>query len=121
MERDLQRPEMWAFVAGGVRDDERYGTRISLLFDTLAQRENPIDSKPQRYHTFDTLRVQADSDGLELWKEVEALHAQILGWFEEPRWYNKIGFLVMACGASIGDIQRCALKISKGSFRETYG
>lgn len=46
---------------------------------------------------------------------MEKLHAQILGWFEEPRWYNKIGFLV-ACGVSIGKIQRQALDSNKNAF-----
>ena len=115
MERDLQRPEIWAFVAGGVQGDERYGTRISLLFDTLARRKNPEGNKSQPYFTFDTLREQAGGQGLApcaadpqqpspqperaedpalaLWQDVVALHAQIMGWFEEPHWYNKIGFL----------------------------
>lgn len=115
MERDLQRPEIWAFAAGNVQDDAHYGTRISLLFDTLAQRKNPTSGKPPRYHTFDTLREQAESDGLALWKDVESLHAQILGWFEEPRWYNKIGVLV-TWGLSIGHIQSCALERSKKAF-----
>ena len=115
MERDLQRPEIWAFVAGNVQNGARHGTRIGLLFDTLAQPERPSDSKPPPYHTFDTLRSQAESSGLKFWGKVEKLHAQILGWFEEPRWYNKIGFLV-ACGVSIGKIQRQALDSNKNAF-----
>lgn len=112
MERDLQRPEVWAFVAGNKQGDVSYSTRISLLFDTLAQSHAPTDGKPKPYHTFDTLRTQAESDGLAFWKRVEALHAQILGWLEEPPWYNKIGFLVF-CGKSIGAIQQQALDSSK--------
>lgn len=117
MERDLQRPEVWAFVAGAVQDDERYGTRISLLFDTLAQRKKPDGNRSQPYFTFDTLREQAeDQGGLTLWRDVVALHAQILGWFEEPRrYYNKIGFLVN-CGVPIGEIQRSALEVPKKAF-----
>ena len=49
------------------------------------------------------------------WDEVVALHAQILGWFEEPHWYNKIGFLV-ACGISIGEILRLAKGLKKSAF-----
>ncbi len=116
MERDLQRPEIWAFVAGDARNNERYGTRISLLFDTLAQRENPDGNRALPYFTFDTLRTRAEEQGLALWREIVALHAQILGWFEEPRrYYNKIGFLVN-CGVPIGDIQRSALKGKKSAF-----
>lgn len=112
MERDLQRPEVWAFVAGNKSSDVSYSTRISLLFDTLAQSDAPTNGKPKPYHTFDTLRTQAESDGLAFWKRVEALHAQILGWLEEPPWYNKIGFLVF-CGKPIGAIQQQALNSSK--------
>ena len=120
MERDLQRPEIWAFVAGSVQDDARYSTRISLLFDTLANQRLraqgiPTDGKPKPYQTFDILRDAAENHGLALWQEVEALHAQILGWLEEPRWYNKIGFLVF-CGMSIGTIQQQALNSSKNVF-----
>lgn len=101
IERDLQRDDIWAFAAPpnlhGTRHD---GTRIDLLLDTLA-------GKPamgaRRYHTFDALQEQAKNDGIALWKKVVDLHAQLLGWFEEPRWYNKIGFLV-ACGTPIGEI-----------------
>ncbi len=117
MERDLQRAEIWAFAAGNVQDDTRYGTRISLLFDTLAQQKNPFSGKPPRYHTFDTLRERAESDSLALWQDVEKLHAQILGWFEEPRWYNRIGFLVF-CGMSIGTIQSQALNSNKKAFSD---
>lgn len=101
IERDLQRAEIWAFAAPAGRHGTRLqGTRIDLLLDTLA-------GKPavgaRRYHTFDALQERAKTQGLDLWKEVVALHAQILGWFEEPLRYNKIGFLV-ACGTPIGDI-----------------
>ena len=115
IERDLQRPEIWAFAAGGIQDDGRYGTRISLLFDTLAQEKSPTAGMPPRYHTFDTLRVEAESESLALWKEIVTLHAQILGWFEEPKLYNKIGFLV-TCGSSISVIQQHARLKNKGAF-----
>lgn len=115
IERDLQRPEIWAFAAGGIQDDGRYGTRISLLFDTLAQEKSPTAGMPPRYHTFDTLRAEAESESLALWKEIVTLHAQILGWFEEPKLYNKIGFLV-TCGLSISVIQQHARQKNKGAF-----
>lgn len=101
IERDLQRDDIWAFAAPPSRHGSRQdGTRIDLLLDTLA-------GKPamgaRRYHTFDALQDQAKTGGIAFWGKIVALHAQLLGWFEEPRWYNKIGFLV-ACGTPIGDI-----------------
>lgn len=101
IERDLQRDEIWAFAAHPSHHSAgQNGTRIDLLLDTLA---NKPSSGARRFHTFDALQEKAKTQGLALWDEVVSLHAQILGWFEEPRLYNKIGFLV-ACGMPIGSI-----------------
>jgi hypothetical protein len=104
IERDLQRAEIWAFVAPQNSHADQHGTRIDLLLDALA---NKPATGALRYHTFDALQDKAQKGSLAFWDEVIALHAQILGWFEEPRWYNKIGFLV-ACGTAISDILRWA-------------
>lgn len=114
IERDLHREDIWAFVAGLSAEamDDRYPTRISLLLDTLADSRNPPSSgKRPRYQTFDTLRLQIEESPTAFWKGVVALHAQILGWFENPKIYNKIGFLVAASpdGAKVfGEIAKNA-------------
>lgn len=101
IERDLQRDEIWAFAANARHHGAgAQGTRIDLLLDALAHK--PAQGA-RRYHTFDALQARAQTQGLALWDEVVALHAQIMGWFDAPRLYNKIGFLV-ACGTPIGDI-----------------
>lgn len=104
IERDLQRAEIWAFVAPQGSNNDQHGTRIDLLLDALAKKPT---TGARRYHTFDALQDKAQNEGLAFWDEVVALHAQILGWLEEPIWYNKIGFLV-ACGTAISDIFRWA-------------
>lgn len=112
IERDLQRAEIWAFVAPQNSHTQQLGTRIDLLLDTLAKK--PV-TDAHRYHTFDTLQGNARSNSLVFWDEVVALHAQIIGWFEEPRWHNKIGFLV-ACGVSIGHI----LQLAQGQGKQAF-
>lgn len=99
IERDLQRPEIWAFVAPQ-NSHTYHGTRIDLLLDAMAKKPA---TGARRYHTFDALQDTTQRNSLAFWDDVVALHAQILGWFEDPRWYNKIGFLV-ACGTAISDI-----------------
>jgi hypothetical protein len=51
------------------------------------------------------------------WKTVVALHAQILGWEEEPGIYNKIGFLVSS-GDAFGAISRAAKGKKKSEFEK---
>lgn len=109
IERDLHQADIWAFVSGldASVGDEKYPTRISLLLDTLADGKSPVTGKRPRYHTFDTLRSEIDQDFSGFWKKVVALHAHILGWHEEPKIYNKIGFLV-SCKVPFGEIVKMA-------------
>jgi len=120
IERDLHQPDIWAFVAGITADanDERYPTRISLLLDTLADSSEELDKftgKRPRYYTFDQLRKQIKENPTVFWEKVIALHAQILGWFAQPRIYNKIGYLV-AAGKSFGEIVDEAKGMKKSAF-----
>lgn len=117
MERDLHNEDIWAFVSGlgKTNADERYPTRISLLLDTMADEAGKPEGKRPRYHTFDTLQPIIQSDYQGFWKRVVALHAQILGWYQLPAIYNKIGFLV-ACWQSFGDLASAARLKRKSEF-----
>lgn len=117
IERDLHHADTWAFVAGlaASEGDEKYATRISLLLDTLADEIDSPTGKRPRYHTFDTLRGTIQQDSLAFWKNIVALHAQILGWVELPNIYNKIGFLV-ASGDAFGELARAAKGKKKSEF-----
>ncbi len=121
IERDLHDPDIWAFVAGAntSEDSEKYPTRISLLLDTLADAKVKPKGKRPRYHTFDTLRGEIETDVKErtsnFWNKVVELHALILGWFGEPRLYNKIGMLV-ATDTSLGELVELAKKRRKKDF-----
>src|SRR5471030_1506800 len=117
MERDLHNEDIWAFVSGlgKTNADERYPTRISLLLETMADEAGKPEGKRPRYHTFDTLQPIIQSDYQGFWKRVVALHAQILGWYQLPAIYNKIGFLV-ACGQSFGDLASAARLKRKSEF-----
>ena len=117
IERDLHRTEIWGFVAGlaPAECDEKYPTRISLLLDTLADAKVPPTVKRPRYHAFDMLRGEVEEDHSDFWKKVVALHAQILGWAEIPKIFNKIGFLV-ASGDAFGALAHTARGKKKSDF-----
>lgn len=112
IERDLQRTEIWAFIAPRNDHTQQHSTRIDLLLDALAKKPA---TGARRYHTFDALQDRVQENSEDFWKDVVALHAQILGWFEEPRWHNKIGFLI-ACGYSVADI----LQLAQGQRKKAF-
>ncbi len=91
IERDLHRPEVWAFATGTA---DAGPTRISLLLDTVASapagRDRPL------YHTFETLRPRIEESPTDLWNEVIDLHSLVLGWYDDRDLFHKIGYLVAA-------------------------
>ena len=120
IERDLQNPNIWAFVAGADmnEDVDKYPTRISLLFDTLADILAPIGpgGKRPRYRTFETLRKDIQQNSIiNFWNGVIELHDLILGWFANPNLYNKIGFLV-ATGDTFGTLVQLSRNKKKSDF-----
>ncbi|RQS60666.1 DUF262 domain-containing protein [Burkholderia sp. Bp8963] len=117
IERDLHHPDIWSFIAGpqSGTDDERYPTRISLLLDTLADQQPRDNDADERHQTFEALQGLIEKDFSGFWREVVALHAQILGWHDVPGAYNRIGYLV-ATGAKIGDVVTAAKGKRKSEF-----
>lgn len=105
IERDLQYPDVWAFVADEAAADSP--TRITLLLDTLAG--GPRGRARPRFHTFDVLREKVEHSGAEaVWNGVIQLHELVLGWYENRDHYHKIGYLV-AVGQRFSDLVALAL------------
>lgn len=114
IERDLQSPEVWAFVAAAREEP----TRISLLLDTLADRIDPRGVGRDRplFHTFETLRPQI-SEREAFWEEVVDLHSLVVGWYEDRILYHRIGFLVDQ-GTALGDLIDAASDSTKHEFAD---
>jgi len=111
IERDLQNPDVWAFVSGA--DADACPTRITLLLDTLVG--GPRGRQRPRFHTFDTLREQIEASPEAVWNRVVDLHSLVLGWFDNRDHYHKIGYLV-AVGDRFADLVRLAEGQTKRGF-----
>ncbi|WP_437877385.1 DUF262 domain-containing protein [Sorangium sp. So ce513] len=112
IERDLQHPDVWAFVADEAAADSP--TRITLLLDTLA--EGPHGRARPRFHTFDALREKVEKSSPEtVWNQVVELHALVLGWYESRDLYHKVGYLV-AVGQRFSDLVALASDKTKSEF-----
>jgi hypothetical protein len=118
IERDLRRPEVWAFVTQ--REPAESHTRISLLLDTLADLICPPSGGRRRlFYTFDTLRAALDQDGWEeVWNRVVDLHARVVGWYEDRSVFHKTGYLV-----SVGQrfSQLVAQATEEGCTKRSFG
>lgn len=111
IERDLQHPDLWAFVGDAAADSP---TRITLLLDTLAG--GPRGRARPSFHTFDVLRARMEQSAPEaVWNEVVQLHALVIGWYENRDQYHKVGYLV-ATGERFGDLVALAAGKTKSGF-----
>ncbi|REG48989.1 uncharacterized protein DUF262 [Paraburkholderia sp. BL6669N2] len=112
IERDLQHPDIWAFVADEASAENP--TRINLLLDTIAG--GPSGRARPRFHTFDVLRQVMEHGGPgDVWNRVVELHATVVGWYENRDNYHKIGYLV-AVGERFSDIVALADSKTKSDF-----
>jgi hypothetical protein len=112
IERDLQHPDVWAFVADDAVTERP--TRITLLLDTIAG--GPRGRGRPRFHTFDVLRQMLEQNPPDVvWNQVVELHALVLGWYENRDQYHKIGYLVVG-GQRFSDLVALALGKTKSDF-----
>ncbi|CAH2917340.1 MAG: hypothetical protein CPSOU_3023 [uncultured Paraburkholderia sp.] len=112
IERDLQHPDVWAFVADEASEENP--TRINLLLDTIAG--DPRGRARPRFYTFDVLRqLMEKGEPSDVWNRVVELHAMVLGWYENRDHYHKIGYLV-AVGERFSDLVDLADGKTKSDF-----
>ncbi len=112
IERDLRVPEVWAFITGSPSDEP---THISLLLDTLAERD---PAGAPLFHTFETLRDRVErTSTAQVWGEIVDLHALVLGWHDDRDLYHRIGYLIVT-GTSFGDLVSFARDHTKREFAQ---
>jgi hypothetical protein len=118
IERDLRKPELWAFVTG---DAQEQPTHLSLLLDTLADSLDPSYTgvltgrgRPP-FHTFETLRPKIEEDWEAVWAQVIDLHSLVQGWYDDRTLYHKIGYLI-ATGYEFAKIVVKADSVTKSGF-----
>lgn len=94
IERDLRRPEIWAFLAGS----RSCATHISLLLEIVTGIA-PGDAAGT-FRVFDELNRRAEGNAAStVWREVVQLYERMLGWYADRRQYHRIGFLIAQAGA----------------------
>jgi len=91
IERELHDKKFWAFLTN--KDKTQYATRIDLLFDIIANKE---DNDPDEYSTFlyfDSL-LKGTKNRLDAWNKIYLDFLRLRDWFNDRELYHKIGYLV---------------------------
>lgn len=108
----------WYFLTND--DQEKYPTKIDLLFKIVAKKLAPgfTDSSKDSFATFFHFNQKLE-EGMskeELWDSILDTYLLLREWYDSPATYNKIGFLV-ACGMNVNAFVDLASKNeTKGQF-----
>lgn len=98
MERVLHNEELWGFLTN--KKANRYSTRIELIFDMMAEKQ---ENEKEKYFTFYFFsnKVSKEQKSLkEIWSEVQSYYLRLKEWFDNRDVYHKVGYLV-ATGTQI--------------------
>lgn len=105
IERELHNKKFWAFLTN--KDKKQYATRIDLLFDIIANKE---DNDPDEYSTFlyfDTL-LKGSKSRLDEWNKIYLDFLRLRDWFNDRELYHKIGYLV-----TVGDSKELSMLLMR--------
>lgn len=92
IEKELHNEEFWGFLTN--KKVSRYNTRIELLFDMMANKQ---EREKEKYYTFYFFsdKISIDKTPIsDLWKEIQNYYLRLKEWFDNRDIYHKIGYLV---------------------------
>jgi len=118
IERELHNDAFWSFLTN--RPGSDFPTRIELLFDLLAKKE---EGEKDRFFTFLVFKgwLTVENNGaLNIWNRVLGLYHLLQEWFENRDLYHKVGYLV-TIGEKLGKLVDKALgdrPLTKSGFKE---
>ena len=118
MEKQLRQPEFWAFVKNDA-SDTGYSSRIEYLFDLISQRESNEKDELFTYLRFEEIvKNKIGVKGLwDLWLKVESNFATLLSWYQDRKYYHKIGYLISEKGnTTLMDLLAKSTQQKKSSF-----
>lgn len=115
IEKELHNEEFWGFLTN--KKVSGYNTRIELLFDMMANKQ---ENEKEKYYTFYFFSDKISIDNIpisDLWKEIQIYYLRLKEWFENRDIYHKVGYLV-AIGVHIQTLIKKAESKKKSVFLE---
>lgn len=112
MERELHDEDLWAFLTN--RKTPRYATRIDLVLDLMAQKQQDDRDPLSTFFYFDDLARQTRL--YEVWKRIQAAFLQLKEWRYNHNLYHKIGYLIASESQTLTDIFNAGQDVRKSQF-----
>lgn len=114
IERELHNESLWFFLTNSVKGE--YQTRIDLVLDLIAGKEESTREKYYTFFRFDELRKKVSLD--DIWKKIYQTFLTLKGWYEDHDLYHRIGYLITS-GTSLHKIFALSKDKKKSEFNES--
>lgn len=111
IEKELHNQDLWAFLTN--KPTSKYATRIELIFDLIANKE---EHEKEKFFTFFYFINQIKLDSkIKVWKNIQEYYLILKEWFDKRDIYHKVGYLV-AIGTSLKTIIEDSSTLTKTDF-----
>jgi uncharacterized protein with ParB-like and HNH nuclease domain len=91
IEKELHNNNFWYFITNA--SPKLYSTRIELIFDLMAEKQEHEKEKFFTFFYFDKKIKERDKKS-EIWTNILRYYQRLKEWYENPELYHKIGYLV---------------------------
>jgi len=110
IEREMHDEDLWYFLTK--KKAESYATRIELLFDFMASKN---DGEREQFFTFLYFSKQR-GNLLALWDEILRYYYRLKEWFKNDKLYHKIGYLVATSTSTIDVLMNETKELKKSAM-----
>lgn len=111
MEKELHNDSLWYFLTNSTKN--QYQTRIDLVLDLIAGKQENTREKYYTFFRFDEMRKEQSLD--DVWKKIQQTFLILKDWFENHELYHKIGYLI-ASGMTLHQIFETSEDKTKDAF-----
>lgn len=116
IEKELHNDSLWYFITNN--NPAVYSTRIELIFDLMADKQN---GEREKFYTFFHFadRIKESHEKSEIWKEILRYYQRLKEWYENIDLYHKIGYLVASESNDIRVLINNSKDITKTAFQDS--
>ena len=111
MEKELHNDFLWYFLTNSAKN--QYQTRIDLVLDLIAGKQENTREKYYTFFRFDEMRKEQSLD--EIWRKIQQTFLILKDWYENHELYHKIGYLI-ASGMTLHQIFELSENKTKDAF-----
>lgn len=113
IEKELHHDSLWYFLSNSLKN--KYQTRIDLILDLIAEKDEVTKEKYYTFFTFDEMRKTLSL--AEIWRKIQQTFLTLKSWHENHALYHKIGYLIASNSKTLQQVFTISKDKKKDEFQ----